>query len=283
MAVQRALESRHPPRERLFEDPLATAFVSRRWRLALGAARVGIVRRAIERLYDLSAGPGPRASAIARTRLIDESLQSAAGYGAQVAILGAGFDSRAHRLPALANAVTFEVDHPATQAFKRTRLRGAVPCSADARVRFVAVNFERDDLARALLDAGYDVRVPSVFLWEGVSNYLTPSAVDDTLAAIRRLTCPGSVLLFTYVVRAALDPDPVAFPEAKRWMAAVRKRDEPWVFGLEPSSLQGFLRDRGFALVDDASTAEAARRYFPQRGRRERGSALYHVARATVG
>jgi O-methyltransferase involved in polyketide biosynthesis len=59
MAVQRALESRRPHGERLFEDPLATAFVSRRWRLALGAARVGIVRRAIERLYDLSAGPGP--------------------------------------------------------------------------------------------------------------------------------------------------------------------------------------------------------------------------------
>jgi methyltransferase (TIGR00027 family) len=198
-------------------------------------------------------------------------------------ILGAGFDSRAFRLPALANAVTFEVDHPATQAFKRTRLRRAAPRGADARVRFVAVNFEHDDLARVLLDAGYEVRVPSVFLWEGVTNYLTPPAVDGTLAAIRRLTCPGSVLLFTYVVRAALDPDPVAFPEAKRWMAAVRKRGEPWIFGVEPSSLQGFLRDRGFALVDDTSTAEAARRYFPQRGRRERGSALYHVARAAIG
>ena len=82
MAVQRALESRHPATERLFSDPLADLFVARTWRLVLLAARVGPARRLIEHLYDRIGGPGPRASAVARTRLIDDWLAEASRRGA---------------------------------------------------------------------------------------------------------------------------------------------------------------------------------------------------------
>jgi methyltransferase (TIGR00027 family) len=282
MAVQRALESRRPCRERLFTDPLAASFVSRRWRLVLSVARLGVVRQAVESLYDRIGGPGPRASAIARTRFIDEALEQTAAGAEQIVILGAGFDSRAYRLNALAGRVVYEVDHPATQAFKRARLRRSASSSTVSSVRFVALDFERDDLTRAVLDAGYDVRAPGVFLWEGVTNYLTPAAVYSTLAAIRRLGCPGSALLFTYVEEAALDPDTVAFPEARQWVSAVRSRGEPWIFGLDPGSLADFLRDRRFVMVADTSTAEAGRAYFPPRGREERGSGLYHVVHASI-
>ena len=133
----------------------------------------------------------------------------------------------------------FEVDHPATQAFKRTRLRGAVALqrrrSREARRRGLRARRSRPTRC---CDAGYDVRVPSVFLWEGVTNYLTPAAVDDTLAAIRRLTCPGSVLLFTYVDARGPRPRPGRVPGGQAMAAAVRKRGEPWTFGLGPASLQ---------------------------------------------
>jgi O-methyltransferase involved in polyketide biosynthesis len=138
---------------RLCSDPFAQRFVSRRWQLAVAASRIGAVRRTVEVLYDRVAGPGPRASAVARTRLIDDIVADALPRIGQVVILGAGFDSRAYRLPGLAEITVFEVDHPATQQAKRE--------------------------------------------WEGVTNYLTPAAVDATLCAMHGLAVAGSLLVFT--------------------------------------------------------------------------------------
>jgi methyltransferase (TIGR00027 family) len=115
MAVQRALESVRPPSSRLFCDAFAQHFVSRRWRLVIRAGRLGAVRRTVEGLYDRVAGSGPRASAVARTRLIDDLVTDARSSIGQLVILGAGFDSRAWRLPGLEEVTVFEVDHPATQ------------------------------------------------------------------------------------------------------------------------------------------------------------------------
>ena len=282
MAVQRGLESCHPAGERLFTDPLAPMFVSRGWRLVLRAARIGPARRLIERLYDQVGGPGPRASAVARTRLIDDEIAAAADAARQVVILGAGYDCRAYRLGALAGSTVYAVDHPATQARARARLaRGhAAPVCP---VRFVAVDFERDDLGRALLACGYDPAVRSLILWEGVTNYLTAGAVDATLEVVHRLASPGSTLLFTYVDRAVLGRGAAAFPEAARWIAAVAGRGEPWTFGLDPAEVGDYLAQRGFVLASDLSTAEAGGRYFAPRGRSERGSRLYHVVTANVG
>jgi O-methyltransferase involved in polyketide biosynthesis len=78
MAVQRGLESARPAQTRLFEDPIARRFVSPAWRVALRGARCVVVRRAIEAIYDRVGGPGPRASAIARTKLIDDLIGEAA-------------------------------------------------------------------------------------------------------------------------------------------------------------------------------------------------------------
>lgn len=281
MAIQRGLESRHSRATRLFEDPFARRFVSPGWRVVLSAARIGLVRRMIERLYDYLGGPGPRASAVARTRLIDDILADATLATEQVVILGAGFDCRAYRLPGLAARIVFEVDHPGTQALKRKRLDPR-PATTTSTVRHAPVDFERDDLSRALQAVGYDKTTPGLFLWEGVTNYLTADAVEETLAAIRRLACPQSTLVLTYIDRAALHPGAPAFPEAARWIEGVARRGEPWIFGLDPDDLADYLSPRGFSLTSDVSTAQAGDLYFPQRRRNERGSGLYHIATATV-
>jgi methyltransferase (TIGR00027 family) len=280
MALQRGLESCRPPATRLFCDPFARELVSRRWRVALSAARLEPVRRLIEGVYDHIGGPGPRASAVARTRLIDDAILDALESVAQVVILGAGFDSRAHRLPGLGERAIFEVDHPATQATKRERLQ-RVKTPRPATVELVPVDFDRDDLVRALHGAGYADGSASLFLWEGVTNYLTDDAVDRTLGAIRSLSSPRSTLVFTYVDRAALQGAGDAFPEAARWLAAVSRRGEPWTFGLDPGSVGAYLADRGFQLTGDLSTEAAGERYFAPRGRREQASRLYHVVTAT--
>ena len=279
MAVQRGLESVRPPKTRLFEDPLARSFLSLPWRIALRAARFPLARQALEAAYDHVGGPGPRASAIARTKLIDDLVDHLVPNVDQVVILGAGYDTRPYRLDGLSKCAVFEVDHLSTQAFKRSVLRRTGTVST--KVAFVPVDFETDDLAEALLDAGYLPDRPALFLWEGVTQYLSGDAVDATLSVIRHLATSGSVLVFTYVDRAVICGELKTFPEADRWLRGVDKRGEPWIFGITPAEAPDFLAERGFHLVDDLSTMQAGARYFGPFGRRDRGSGLYRVVTAT--
>ncbi len=280
MAVQRGLESARPAQTRLFQDSLAARFVSPAWRVALRGARVGVLRRAIEAIYDLVGGPGPRASAIARTKLIDDLIGGAAASIDQLVILGAGYDTRAHRLACLSNRAVYEIDHPNTQAAKRAVLARAKPPVATAPT-YVAVDFERDDLTAALIASGYQAAQRSMFLWEGVTQYLSSEAVDKTFSAIHRAGRQGDTLVFTYVDDAVFGGEHDRFPEAARWLHGTADRGEPWIFGLSPTELHHYLRTRGFCLVSDLSTRQAGERYFTPRERPDRGSDLYHVATAT--
>ena len=281
MAVQRGLESARPAQTRLFQDPLAGHFVSPAWRVALKGARFVVVRRAIEAIYDLVGGPGPRASAIARTRLIDDIIGEASSSIDQLVILGAGYDTRAHRLDCLSGCAIYEVDHPATQADKRAALARPSSPAGQAPV-FVAVDFERDDLTAALIASGYHLGQRSMFLWEGVTQYLSSEAVDKTLSAIHRTACQGDTLVFTYVDAAVVQGDLGRFPEAARWLHGTAKRGEPWIFGLPPADVNDYLSARGLFLISDLSTREAGARYFTPLRRHDRGSDLYHVAAATI-
>lgn len=255
MALQRAFESHRPAARRLFDDPYATAFLRPSLRVLAEAARLPGVRHLAFGLYDAVAGPGPRASGITRTKVIDDAVTSAVTGDTQCVLLGAGYDARAHRLPALADRAVFEVDHPATQARKRAVL-GEGP-------RYVPVDFERDDLAARLVESGFDPGKPSVFVWEGVTNSLTAEAVGTTLAAVHGL---GGDLVFTYVdVRALHEPSP--FPEARRWVRAVARSGEPWTFGLLPAETRAFLAGHGFDLRKDVSARDAGG-----------GSRLYRIA-----
>jgi O-methyltransferase involved in polyketide biosynthesis len=124
-----------------------------------------------------------------------------------------------------------------------------------------------------------------VFLWEGVSQYLTPAAVDGTLCVVHALGTSPSRLIMTYVdARALREPSP--FPEARRWVEAVARAGEPWIFGLLPDRTAAFFAERGFRLLTDVSTLDAGRgagttsgtaRSVPSQRRRGDGSALYRV------
>jgi methyltransferase (TIGR00027 family) len=279
VALFRALESGRRG-ERLFADPYAKAFLGRRYRMVVllgGLPRVG---EAVPRYIDRRWSGGPRASAVVRTRLIDDQLADAIAAGArQVLVLGAGYDSRGYRLPVLSGLPVFEVDAPATQAAKRWRLR-RVASRHYAHVRFVPVDLERDDVGVRLRQAGFARRRTAV-VWEGVTNYLSAEAVDVTLRWLAASTAPGSRVIFTYVDRGVLDGTG-CFAGLDTWYATVRAGGEQWTFGFDPPRLPDYLAQRGMALLADTSAREAAERYLVPLGRREPTADFYRIAQAEV-
>lgn len=277
VAAYRALEHERAPGERLFDDPYAIRFLPPAYRWLVRAARVPGARRLIERYADHLA-PGARTSAIARTRLIDGWLDEQVAAGVrQVVILGAGFDCRALRLPALAALDVFEVDRPAMVAFKNQQLADL----ARPRLRRLAVDFRHDDLATRLDAAGYAHGVRTMFVWEGVTNYLDESAVAAVFDFVARTAAPGSSIAFTYVHADAIAGRFDALG-LEPLLAALVARGEPWTFGFVPDELPAFLVAHGLRLVIDLDAARYRRLCWPTFPQRGAGYEFYHAVLAEV-
>jgi methyltransferase (TIGR00027 family) len=278
MALFRALESSRPESARLFEDPLARAFLSWPLSAVAGLAAVPGLGRALPWIIDRRV-PGARSSGIARTRFIDDAISAALRERMeQLVILGAGFDCRAYRLPGLQGVSVFEVDHPDTLAIKRSALERA--SVASSHVRFVPTDFNQRDLPLAMASAGYRESARTFFLWEGVTNYLTSAAVDATLRWCARAS-PGSQVLFTYVHRDVLTR-PGTFIGTEKLFASLEKFGEKWTFGIEPSELRKFLAERGLALEADLGASEYRERHYGEAARAMRGYEFYRIALARV-
>ncbi len=279
VALFRAVESSLPPKRRLFEDPYARRFLRRRLALVATLCRLPGAADVVSRFID-HRWAGTRSSAVARTRLIDDTIRTALDRGIeQLVILGAGFDSRAYRLDDLKDVTVFEVDHPSTCP-KKQRILRRVLGDLPSRVRFVATDFHEVELARAMNGAGYSNTAPTFILWEGVTPYLAETAVDATLRWCAE-AATGSELLFTYVHRAVID-DPEAFAGTERLFATLKAAGEEWKFGIDPTDLAGFLSDRGLCLEQDIGSTEYRARYLPQVTRTMRGYEFYRIALARV-
>jgi methyltransferase (TIGR00027 family) len=272
VALFRALESRLPPAARLFEDPYASAFLGRPLSAVLSLARVPVTGALVPASIDRG-WPGTRVSVVVRTRFIDEAVEAAVAGGiAQLVIMGAGFDARALRLDAARRVRVFELDEPATLATKRDRLEralGALPNELSQ----VAIDFEREPLSEPLRAAGFATAERALFVWEGVTSYLTAAAVDATLRAVAAVSAAGSRLVFTYIDRRALEQDRVG--AAAR---TVRRVGEPFTFGFDPAELPAYLAERELELLDDVSARDLAERYLRPRGRRPPASPAFRIA-----
>ena len=163
--------------------------------LALGlAGREGLALR--ERLE--AELPAPFVAAVSRwvcvrARFAEDIVERAAAAGVgQYVILGAGLDSFAYRRRDLLDRLrVFEVDHPATQRWKRRRL-AELGARSPAGLVFAPVDFERQTLRQGLEQAGFDFGELAVFSWVGVTMYLTLDAISATLATV---ACFATVLL----------------------------------------------------------------------------------------
>jgi methyltransferase (TIGR00027 family) len=277
MAFFRALESLRPPTSRLFDDSFAAMFLSGRRKWFYRIARFEWGRRLVEGLLD-GAAPGARVAGIARTKWIDDEVTSALEAATQLVLLGAGFDTRAFRLPAATRAITFELDHPETSLAKQAALRTATGSLPD-RVRFVTIDFNQQSVAEVLAHAGFDYTQPACFVWEGVTNYLTAEAIDRVVRQIRQCA-RDSILVFTYIHRGVLD-HPEEFFGAPKVMTRLQTYGEPWTFGFYPEELCAYLADRGLELLTNLGVEESWARL----GRSTsgaRGYEFYRLASARV-
>jgi methyltransferase (TIGR00027 family) len=162
----------------------------------------------------------------------------------QVVILGAGYDTRAARLPRV-GVRFFEVDHPATQADKRERLAALAGYPTDAAT-YVACNFEREDPIERLLHGGFDAREPAIVIWEGVVSYLSDAAVRATATRVATGLDPRSLLAFDFLGKNAAVGGRLA-PADREAYAYLVELGEPIQFGTD--DVLPLLYDCGFRWV----------------------------------
>lgn len=199
---------------------------------------------------------------IGRSRYTEDTLERAIRQGVkQYVILGAGLDTFAFRRPEMLEKLqVFEVDHPATQAFKRCRL-AELGWEIPAQLHFVPVDFEQESLAEALTRSSYDPQALSFFSWLGVTYYLPRDVVFDTLSAITAIAPAGSAVVFDYVNTDTFNPGKTA-KRMKVLMEGLKQLGEPMLTGFDPSTLAIDLASLGWRLHENLSPSDIKKRYF---------------------
>jgi methyltransferase (TIGR00027 family) len=240
---------------RVLEDRIALAIV--------GAAAVAGIRAAPLR-FRVPPARHLRAFLVARSRVAEEALEQALRRGVrQYVVLGAGLDTFAYRNPyPAADLRVFEVDHPATQAWKRRQLEAAGIAPPES-LRFVPVDFESELLQERLASGGFRADAPAFFSWLGVSMYLTRQAVLGTLGYVASLP-RGSGIVFDY----ALPPASMSLVRRLAMRALLQRvaaAGEPWKTFFEPRELTRELQALGFALLEDLGPEELNARFFRDR------------------
>ena len=259
----------------IFEDPLALDILGPDAEEAIRRARADPSKR-ILRLF-----------IAARSRFAEDALAIAIERGVrQLIVLGAGLDTFAYRSPLAGRVRILEVDHPATQAWKRERLAAAaIPIPPS--LSFAPLDFERETLADGLSAAGFDPGLHTFFTWLGVVPYLSESAIFSTLRFVAGLA-HGAHVVFDYSnPRNRLSPAARAAHEALA--ARVAAAGEALRSSFETELLHARLRALGFEAIEDLGPLGVAARFFPEHSRlsspvaADQGGHLIHAAKPPQG
>jgi methyltransferase (TIGR00027 family) len=198
----------------------------------------------------------------ARSRYAEDELARAVAQGVkQYVVLGAGLDTFAYRNP-YAGLRVFEVDHPATQSWKRERLQAA-EIAVPPSLTFVPVDFERQTLSNGLKGSGFDLDAAAFFCWLGVTPYLTREAWLATTRFIASMPA-GSGVVFDFAVDPALlkiGQRIALYALARR----VARYGEPFRLFFDPAKLQDELKSLGFHRTEFLQGKEINARYFSDR------------------
>jgi methyltransferase (TIGR00027 family) len=253
VAVMRAIHQLTDGAPKILDDPVVVDLLPAS---AIEAAR------ADRATFESPPARALRSHVLVRSRWAEDRLAEAFARGVQqYVVLGAGHDTFGFRQPTWASALRiFEVDQPATQADKRSRLAGA-GIAAPANVTFAAIDFESTSLEEGLRRAGVDLEQPVFFSWLGVTVYLSAAAVDAVFRAVAALP-PSSEIVFTFSQPFTGAADESALTDMADRVA---RTGEPWITFYETEELIARLRHLGFTRVDLLTPAETEARYF--RGR----------------
>jgi methyltransferase (TIGR00027 family) len=261
--VMVALEQYYPEAERIIHDDLA-------YRILPLSARTSVwLKRRIMSLDSMvrwmeKRMPGMWAGFLVRKRYIDEKVAEGVGGGIQAVVnLGAGFDTRAYRLPSLADVPVWEVDQWENIKTKRVRLRkvlGEVP----PQVTLVPIDFDREELGAVLGSYGYAVASKTFFIWEAVTQYLTEAGIEATFGFLSKAAV-GSQLTFTYIRKDFIDGE--ASYGAEYLYKTMVLKDKSFLYGLDPEDVTSFLGERGWRVLEHLGYEDLAERYVKPTGR----------------
>lgn len=268
VAKQRLIETLAEPEERIINDPYADRFV-------LGASVIKFMGHRLNVWLAQKLVPGFHEHLISRTRFIDDLVKKNSASGVeQYVILGAGYDSRAHRLELPSSLRIFEVDQPEVQARKRSKLPEEL--SNSENMTYVAVDFTHQSLTEQLINAGFDQNKSTVFTLEGVSQYITKEALSSTIKEVAALTQRASSTFFISYVSDLFDKNPEAcfgkgYPNAEKRakliMYGSAKVGEPWISFYGAEEIENVLSQNGYSVKENVTLKDLNSRYFAPVGR----------------
>ena len=269
VAKQRLMETLAQPDKRVINDPYADKFV-------IGASFMKLMGHKLNVWLTQKFAPGFHEHLISRTRFIDEMVKKSATSGGaeQYVILGAGYDSRAHRLELPSSLRIFEVDQPEVLDRKRSKLPKELPNSEN--VTYVSVDFTHQSLTEQLMAAGFDQSKSTVITLEGVSQYITKEAVSSTIEELATLTQKSSSIFFISYVDALLDKNPEAcfgkgYPKAAKRAELIKnlsaKVGEPWISFYTAEEIGSILSRNGFSIEENVTLEDLNSVYFTPVGR----------------
>ena len=254
-AVCRLIEQYQPQETRLFNDPVVKNLVSAPIRFLM---KFAIIRNFTITQTDATM-QGIYGTQVCRTRYDDDAIRAGLSQGIdQVVILGAGLDTRPYRLPEMIEAKVFEVDLPVVQNKKKKKLQeflGHLP----ENVTYIPIDFATQTLESVFDGTSFDPSKPAMFVWEGVTQYLSEEDVRRTLSFVGK-SAPGSIIVFTYVLKSIIERRS-DIPGAEKMLDWVAKNNAVWHFGLEPSSIQAYLQPFHLTLIEDVGNADYQERY----------------------
>jgi methyltransferase (TIGR00027 family) len=251
-AMARAAHRLLDDRPWLVDDPFGMLLIGPRWREVFDAKASGYTPDMMAEI---------RAFVAARARYAEDRLE--AGDFSQYVILGAGLDSFVWRRPDLCRRLkVFEVDHPATQEWKRKRAE-ALALPTPKSVVYAAVNFEKETLSDGLSRAGFDWSAKTFFIWTGVTMYISIAASEATLKTVARCA-KGSEIAFTYAPdNAQLDARALEMRSA--FVRIATAAGEPPLTTFSEDELGALVRGAGMTIVDHPTFEDFHERYFSSR------------------
>jgi len=259
-----ALEQYQPAERRLIHDDLARRMLPGGLRLAADLFRLKPLRRRFLAMIDRQVPGMSGGFSFCRKRYIDQKLVEALANGIEaVLILGAGLDTRAYRLPPLSSLPIYEVDLPQIIAYKESKIRqilGAVP----GYVRLVPIDFDRQELAQVLASHGYSSSQKSFVIWEGVTQYISATAVSSVFTFLASLE-PASRLIFTYILKDFIDGTRTHGLE--QMYQQTRLKQQIWQFGMRPDQVGPYIGQYGWKEIEQLGPEAFRQRFLTPVGR----------------
>ena len=269
VAKQRLIETIAGPDKRVINDPYADNFM-------MGAGLMKLMGHKLNVWLAKKLAPGFHEHIISRTRFIDDLIEKSAIEGVeQYVILGAGYDSRAHRLELPSSLKIFEVDQLEVQDRKRSKLPKEVANLEN--ITYVTIDFAHQSLTERLLNSGFDKTKSTVFTLEGVTQYITKEAFNSTMKEIATLSQNASSIFVLSFVNELLNNNPedcfgkgYLNPEKKANLIkdlSEKAAGEPWISFYSTEEVEDLFAQNGYSIKENVTLEDLNSLYFGPVGR----------------